>query len=127
MHSTRMNVKVSHAIHKKELLLQYQEQKQKERQFQESALQEAQRLALMLVEQFGIERVYLVGPLAYNKFNAGMKLELALEGIPAGAYASALGHLKQHSTFELDLIDLQQADTWTKRSLREKGRLLAKK
>ncbi|GAK54979.1 DNA polymerase, beta domain protein region [Candidatus Vecturithrix granuli] len=122
-----MNIKVSHAIHKKELLLQYQEQKQKERQLQETALQEAQRLALMLVEQFGIERVYLVGPLAYNKFTAGMKLELALEGIPTGTYASALGYLKQSSTFELDLIDLQQADTWTKLALKEKGKLLAKK
>jgi len=122
-----MNIKVSHAIHKKELLLHYQEQQQKERQFQETALQEAQRLALMLVEHFGIERVYLVGPLAYEKFSAGMKLELALEGIPAGAYASALGHLKQNSTFEVDLIDLRQADPWTKRALKEKGKLLAKK
>ena len=122
-----MNTKVSHAIHKKELLLHYQEQKQKERQFQENALQEAQRLALMLVEQFGVERVYLAGPLAYNKFSAGMKLELALEGIPAGAYAEAIGHVKQSSTFEVDLIDLHQADAWTKRALKEKGRLLAKK
>lgn len=122
-----MNIKISHAIHKKELLLQYQEQQQKERQFQEAALHEAQRLAIILAEQFGIERVYLVGPLAYEQFSAGMKLELALEGIPAGAYASALGHLKQNSIFEVDLIDLQQADTWTKRALREKGKLLAKK
>lgn len=122
-----MNPKISHAIHKKELLLHYQEQQQKERQFQETALHEAQRLALVLVEQFGIERVYLVGPLAYEKFSAGMKLELALEGIPAGAYASAFGHLKQNSTFELDLIDLHHADSWTKRALKEKGKLLAKK
>ncbi len=122
-----MNLKVSHAIHKKDLLLQYQEQKQKKRQLQETALHEAQRLALILVEQFGIERVYLVGPLAYEKFTADMKLELALEGIPPGVYAGALGYLKQLSSFEPDLIDLQCTDPWTKRSLKEKGRLLAKK
>ena len=122
-----MNIKVAHGLHKKDLLLKYQEHKQRERELQQEAFHEAQRLATMLVEEFAIDRVYLVGPLTYSKFSPGMKLELALEGIPAGMYPKASAYLKHSSTFEVDLIDLHQADAWTKRSVQDKGKLLAKK
>ena len=123
----RMNRKVTHSIHKKELLLKYQEQKQRERQFQEDALKEANRLAKVLVDEFGIEKVYLVGPLTYGKFREGMELELALEGIPEGAYAKALGHMKQTTVFDVALLDLRQTDSWTTRSVKNNGKLLHRK
>jgi hypothetical protein len=42
-------------------------------------------------------------------------------------FASALGHLKQISKFGVELTDIQQAEGWTKRSIVQKGKLLAKK
>ncbi len=122
-----MNTKVAHGIHQKDMLLKHQEQKQKARQIQDNALKEAKRLAKMLTDEFGVEKVYLVGPLTYAEFKEGMNLELALEGIPEGSYAKALGQLKQSSAFGVELIDIQQTDSWTRRSIAEKGKILARK
>lgn len=121
-----MNTKIAHGIHKKDLLLKYLEQKKKAQQIQDNALDEAKRLAKILVEEFGVEKVFLVGPLTYGEFREGMTLELALEGIREGTYAKALAYLKHNSTFSVELIDFQQADSWTKRSIAEKGKVLAK-
>ncbi len=122
-----MNTKISYGIHKKDLLLKHQENKQQKKQFQEKALQEAQRIAEILVVDFNIGKVFLVGPLTYGELCEGMNLELALDGIPQGAYAKALAHVKQSSSFGVELIDLQQADSWTKRSMAKHKKLLAKK
>ncbi len=122
-----MNTKISHGVHKKELLLKNLEHKQKIRQIQEAALKEAKRLAKILVDEFGVEEVLLVGPLTYDQFTAGMSLELALDGISKDVYAKAFAHLRNVSTYGVELIDMQHTDSWTKRSIKEKGRLLAKK
>jgi len=122
-----MNPKVIHSIHKKDLLLQYQKQKQKQRQLQDNALDEAKKLARVLVEEFGVETVYLFGPLMYGEFREGMKIDLAVAGVPSGTFASALGHIKQISEFGVELTDIHQADGWTKRSILQKCKLLAKK
>jgi hypothetical protein len=122
-----MHTKVSHGIHKKELLLKYQEQRQKEQQIQDHALKEAKRLATILVAEFGIARVTLIGPLTYGKFEEGMALEFVLEGIPQGNYARAAGHLQQISPYDVALIDIQDLDSWTKRSIGQKGKILAQK
>ncbi len=122
-----MNTKVTHSIHKKNLLLRYQEQKQKQQHLQDSAFAEAKRLAQVLVEEFGVETVYLFGPLTYGEFREGMNLDLAIEGISPGTFASALGYLKQISKFGVELTAIHQADSWTKRSILEKGKVLAKK
>jgi hypothetical protein len=122
-----MRPRITHRFPQKDLLLKHQEQRRKFRQLQENALEEAKRLAVLLVEEFGVETVYLIGPLSYEHYQEGMPLELALEGIPDGVYARTLAELKQVSSFELALIDLTQTDNWTKRSICEKGRMLASK
>jgi hypothetical protein len=122
-----MNTKIAHSIHKKDLFLHYQEQKQKQQELQDKAFAEAKRLAQVLVEEFGVEAVYLFGPLTYGEFKKGMNIDLGAEGISPGTFASALGHLKQMTEFGVELTDTHQADSWTKRSLWKKGKLLAKK
>ncbi len=122
-----MNTKIAYGIHKKDMLLKHLEQKKKIQQVQDDALKEAKRLAKILVGDFGIEKVFVVGPLTYGEFLQGMPLEFAVEGIPEGAYAGALAYLKHNSAFGVELIDIQHADSWTKRSIGEKGKVLAKK
>lgn len=121
-----MNPKIPHSIHKKDLLLKYQEQKQKQQQLQDNALDEATRLARILVEEFGVKAVYLFGPLSYGAFREGLNIDLAVEGVSSDTFARALGHLKQISTFGVELTDIYQTDGWTKRSIVQKGKLLAK-
>ena len=79
------------------------------------------------IEEFEVEAVYLFGPLSYEEFREGMNIDLAVEGVSSDTFASALGHLKQISTFGVELTDIRQADGWTKRSIGQKGKLLAKK
>jgi hypothetical protein len=122
-----MHPKVSHSLYKKEMLLKHQEQQTRVRCLQERAMDEAKTLSRILVHEFHITRVFLTGPLTYGKFQKGMSLELALEEVPEGTYGKALGHLKRISTFDIELIDLQVADSWTKRSIRETGKLLVAK
>ena len=121
-----MHAKISHSIHKKDLLLKHQEQQEETRQRQAAAMQEARRLAEILCAEFGVSIVYLIGPLTYNEYQDGMTLELAVAGIPAGAFGNALAHLKHISPFPVDVIDLSQADCWTRKSAAEKGKMLAK-
>ncbi len=121
-----MHAKISHSFHKKDLLLKRQEQQAEAQQRQAAAMQEAQRLVQILCAEFGVKTAYLIGPLTYGQYQDGMTLELAAEGIPAGAFGNALAHLKRISVFPVDLIDLSQADSWTRKSVAEKGKVLAK-
>ena len=121
-----MHAKISHSVHKKDLLLKRQEQQEETQQRQNAAMREARRLAEILCAEFGASTVFLIGPLTYNAYQDGMTLELAAEGIPAGVFGRALAHLKHISSLPVDVIDLSQADCWTRKSAAEKGKMLAK-
>jgi predicted nucleotidyltransferase len=122
-----MNTKIAYSFHKKDLLRNYQEQKRKKQELQDKALAEAARFAQILVQDFGVEVVYLFGPLSYGEYKEELKIDLAVESISVEMFARALGHLRQISEFGVELTDLRQADSWTKRAILEKGKLLAKK
>jgi len=122
-----MHPKVSHSLYKKDLLIKHQEEQHRIRQLQDSALREAQKCAQVLVDEFGVRQVYLIGPLTYGKFQDGMPIEFAVEKLSEGMYASALAQLKRISTFGAELLVLHTADSWTQRSIKEKGKLLAEK
>jgi hypothetical protein len=120
-----MTSKIVYRMHKKDFLLKYQGHKRAHQQFQAEALAEAQVLATILVEEYGAQCVYAFGPLTYGEFSEGMSIELAVEGISSDRLASALGQLKQHSAFGVDVIDIAHADSWAKRAILEKGTILA--
>lgn len=122
-----MNTKMHYGIHKKDLLRKHQEQQKKQRQLQTSAFNEAKRLATILIEEFDVQAVYAFGPLTYGKFNEGMSLELAVEGMTPDRFASALGYLKQLSAFGTELVEVDAADSWTRQAILRKGVLLARK
>lgn len=122
-----MTSKIAYRLHKKDFLIAYQEQKRAHQRLQDRALAEAKAMAAILVEDYGAQCVYAFGPLAYGEFSEGMSIELAVEDISPDRLASALGHLKQHSTFSVDVIDIAHADSWTKRSIQQKGTILARR
>jgi hypothetical protein len=120
-----MTPKIAYSVHKKDFLSKYQEHKRAHQQLQDKALAEAQALANILVEEYGVRCVYAFGPLTYREFSEGMSIELAVEGISSDKLASALGHLKQQSAFGVEVIDIAHADSWTKRAILKKGTMLA--
>lgn len=120
-----MHPKISHSLHKKDLLLKRQEQQEKTQQRQVAAMREAQRLAQVLCAEFGVKTVLLIGPLTYGQYLDGMPIELAIERIPNDIFNRAFAHLKRISSFPVELIDLTQADNWTRKSAGETGKILA--
>ena len=120
-----MHAKISHSLHKKDLLLKYQEQKQQKRLLQERALAEARRVAGVLTEEYQAQRVYLFGPLSYGEFREGMSIELAAAGMPHDRFAAALAFVKQEEEPTIELVGLGQVDAWTRRNIVQKGMVLA--
>ena len=120
-----MHPKISHSLHKKDLLLKRQEQQKSTEQRQVAAIREAQRLAQILCAEFGVNTVLLIGPLTYGQYLDGMPIELAIERIPDNVFNRAFAHLKRISSFPVELIDLTQADNWTRKSARKTGTILA--
>ncbi len=120
-----MHPKITHRFHKKDVLLKYQQHQENIHTLQKSARQEATRLAHLLIDKFAVRAVYLIGPLTYEQYQEGMPLELAAEGLSKDVYGIALAHLRHSSTYDIELIDLAQADSWTIRSVREKGLMFA--
>ena len=116
-----MHAKISHSLHKKDLLLKYQEQKQQKQALQDRALDAARRVAGVLVEEYRAGTVYVFGPLNYGEFREGLAIELAVDGMPLEMFAGALAFVKQEEAFAFELVALGQVDAWTRRSIVEKG------
>jgi predicted nucleotidyltransferase len=119
-----MHTKISHSLHKKDLLLKYQEQKQQKQSLQDRALAEARRIARSLVAEYHAQMVYVFGPLSYGEFREGMSIELAVEGMPPEMFAGAVAYVKQEVVFTFELTELAQADSWTRRNIIQKGLVL---
>ena len=108
-----MHSKLSHSVSKKDLLRKYQAHQQDNQQLQAEALQEAQRLAAIMTQDFGASQVWLVGPLVYHRFQAGMPLEFVVAGLSPAQYLDALAHVQRQSALTVVLINLAEADSWT--------------
>jgi len=121
-----MHAKISHSLHKKELLAMRQTQQHEVQQRQTDAMREAQRLAQVLSAEFGIHTVWLIGPLTYGQHQDGMPLELAVDGVSTETLDRALASLKCLSAMPIDLIDLAHADGWTRQRAAAAGKLLTK-
>lgn len=119
-----MHVKISHSLHKKDLLLKYQQRKQQKQALQDRALAEARRVAGILAEEYQARRVYLFGPLSYGEFREGMSIELAVDGMPPEMFTGALAFVKQEEAFAIELVELKQVDAWTRRNILGKGQVL---
>jgi len=120
-----MHTKILHNLHKKDLLLKHQEQKQQKQALQDRALAEARQVAKLLSEEYHARTVYVFGPLCYGEFREGMAIELAVEGIPPEILAGALASVKQEGTFTIELVELGQMNAWTRRNIVQKGLVLA--
>jgi predicted nucleotidyltransferase len=119
-----MHAKISHKLYKKDLLLKYQQQKQQKQSLQDRALAEARQIARALIEEYHAKTVYVFGPLSYGEFREGMSIELAVEGLPPEMFAGALAYVKQEDAFTFELTELAQVDSWTRRSIVQKGQVL---
>ena len=73
----------------------------------ENGRAEANRLAKILVEEFGVERVYLFGSYAWGiTLRPNSDLDLAVVGLEGAKFWRAYGRLEKATTYAFDLVEL---------------------
>jgi predicted nucleotidyltransferase len=86
----------------------------------------AERLAQILVREYGAREVWLFGSLARGRgFRRHSDIDLAATGLPAREFFSILSRLNAATEFNVDLVDLDACPTWLAEAVRREGRLLA--
>lgn len=74
----------------------------------EAARAEAQRLAQILADDFGVKRVYLFGSFAWGfETRPDSDIDLAVEGLPPGKFVFAYTRLERATRYKLDLASLE--------------------
>jgi predicted nucleotidyltransferase len=85
----------------------------------------ADRLAALLCERFGAERVVLAGSLARGEFRRGSDIDLAVEGMPPGALFRAGAALDERAgDIAVDLVPIESASPEYLRRLEREGVVL---
>lgn len=88
----------------------------------EAELRERIERAAAVLKSFGATEVYVFGSAATGKMHEGSDVDMAVVGLPAKVYFRALYDAGNALGRDLDLINLEQDNLFT-RYLRTKGRL----
>ena len=88
----------------------------------ENGRAEAKRLAQVLVDEFGVERVYLFGSYAWGiTLRPDSDLDLAVVGLEGMKYWEAIGRLEELSSCLFDLIPLDSLNLPLRNLILEHG------
>ena len=88
-------------------------------------IREAERLSQRLVEDLGVESVYLFGSLVWSNVHAPeTDIDLAVSGLPSERYLEAVGYLERESTFPVDLVDLNNVPDQLRQRIFAEGKKL---
>ncbi len=91
----------------------------------EKARAEAKRLAQILADEYGVERVYLFGSFAWgNKVRPDSDIDLAVEGLPPGKLIEAYGQLERATYYAFDLVPLEKATSRLREQILKWGLLV---
>ena len=107
----------------------WQKRLRQEREALDQAAQQARRQAQVcakaLAEEYGAERVYLIGSLARGRgFHSRSDIDLAVVGIAPERYFAALADLADRAGREVDLILLESATPALRECIANEGVLL---
>lgn len=91
----------------------------------QQARETAEKLAEMLVQNYGAKEVWLFGSLTRSSsFHRNSDIDLAAAGLPAQEFFRILAELNATTEFAVDLIDLDACPSWLATAIRKEGRLL---
>jgi len=88
----------------------------------EEELRKSIERAAAVLKEFGAREVYVFGSAATGTMREDSDVDLAVSGLPPGVFFKALGRAADALGRELDLLDLDQENPFT-RYLREEGEL----
>ena len=80
--------------------------------------------AIEILTRHGAERTWVFGSLARGDASDTSDVDLAVEGLPAGAYFQALAELMHLFGVRVDLVRLEEAGESLRACVREEGRPL---
>jgi predicted nucleotidyltransferase len=86
-------------------------------------LRKAIERAAAVLKEMGAREVYVFGSAASGTMREGSDVDLAVVGLPPGAFITAMVRASDALGREMDLIDLDDDNPFT-RYLREEGELL---
>lgn len=81
-------------------------------------------LVEVLVREFDVRRVVLVGSLPRGLFDEGSDIDLVVAGLPESHYLAAYDRLNESSPIPVDLQREEEAGPFTLRAVREHGEVL---
>jgi predicted nucleotidyltransferase len=88
-------------------------------------IREAQRLSQHLVDDFGVESVYLFGSLAWSDIHTPeTDIDLAVSGLPSERFLEAVGYLERASKFPVDLVNLESVPDHLRQRILAEGKKL---
>lgn len=110
-------------INKKYPLLFAENNQDQLQERKEKAISEAKRLAKILKQDFGAEKVYLFGSLARpDGFHTRSDIDLAVQGLSPRKYYRAVSFLLDEAQdFQVDLIDLEECRETIRLRILEEG------
>lgn len=86
---------------------------------------EAQRLSQCLINEFGIESVFLFGSLVWSDIHSiETDIDLAVKGLAPERYLEAIGFLERESKFRIDLVELDKVHDHLSQRILTEGELL---
>ena len=111
--------------YKKGWRLRREAHRRKRMEHKRRAWEEAERLTRVLVGEFHVHRVLLVGSLAEGKrFHWGSDIDLVVDGLQADLFFKAVGRLLRMSSFDVDLKPLDAMKPSVRARFEEKGVVL---
>lgn len=92
----------------------------------EKAIHEAMRLARILVQEYGVQQVYVFGSLVLDDsfLTETSDIDLAVYGLDPKLYFRALGRLQDATEFGVDLVTMESCSDSLKEVILKEGRLL---
>ena len=78
----------------------------------------------LLVREFGATRVVLYGSLVTGLFRADSDIDLAVTGVPAERFMTALGRVRELAGRRVDLVDLDWAEASLQQVIARRGEVL---
>ncbi len=103
----------------------WQEKQQANQKRQQEARQVAQQAARLLKEQFGAAQVTLFGSVAHQRwFSERSDIDLAVWGMAAESYFTAVASLQDISTFKIDLVMLEDCLPGLREAIAREGQVI---
>lgn len=92
------------------------------KKLQSQALRDVQGIKKHLIEEVGVKEIYLFGSIISHNFNQTSDIDIAVSGIPEEDFLKVYAKLDDFTSFNIELIDLDEKDDFLRQQIRKRGK-----